>query len=62
MPDPDARPPVERDNPHTHIAPTLFELTNHFVGDGYPYGSSPQGMDDRRAARVPVIVVTTPLP
>ena len=45
----------------THAEPTLFDLGNKYQGDGYVYGSSPQGMDDRRAAKVPGVEVKVPL-
>jgi hypothetical protein len=50
--------PVES---RTHAEPTLFDLSRQYRGDGYVYGSSPQGMDDRRAAHVPGVEVKVPL-
>jgi hypothetical protein len=62
MPNPDITAPAEPQQPETHFAPALFRLNNAYPGDGYVYGSSPQGMDDRRAATIPGLKLTTPLP
>jgi hypothetical protein len=53
-------PPVPEDR-QPHIAPTLFDIKNAYPGDGYVYGSSPQGMDDRKAATIPGIKLSVPL-
>lgn len=53
--------PVSPVESRTHAEPTLFDLGNKYQGDGYIYGSSPQGMDDRRAAKVPGVEVKVPL-
>jgi hypothetical protein len=50
--------PVES---RTHAEPTLFDLSRQYRGDGYVYGSSPQGMDDRRSAHVPGVELKVPL-
>jgi hypothetical protein len=44
-----------------HGEPTLFDLSRQYRGDGYVYGSSPQGMDDRRSAHVPGVELKVPL-
>ncbi len=61
VPNPDISPPVEPENRRPHLAPTVFHLTNEYIGQGYPYGSSPQGMDDRHAAVIPGINLTAPI-
>jgi hypothetical protein len=61
MPDPDiGTPPVPEDR-RAKLAPTLFRLTNDFRGDGYPYGSSPQGMDDKKSLTVPGVKFSLPI-
>ena len=53
-------PPVP-ENRQPHVAPTMFQLKNAYPGDGYVYGSSPQGMDDRKAATIPGVMLSVPL-
>ena len=60
-PDPDLTAPPVPENRQPHFAPTLFELKNAYRGDGYVYGSSPQGMDDRKAATIPGVMLSVPL-
>ena len=62
IPNRDIVAPAEPENPRTHLAPALFRLSNDYYGDGYVYGSSPQGMDDRKAATIPGLKLVTPLP
>lgn len=45
-----------------NVSPTVFHLNNRYAGDGYVYGSSPQGMDDRRAATIPGVKLSMPVP
>jgi hypothetical protein len=53
--------PAAPEESRTHVTPTLFDLGMSYQGDGYPYGSSPQAMDDRRSAHVPGISLKVPL-
>jgi hypothetical protein len=61
MPNPDLTAPPVPENRRPHIAPTLFQLKNTYSGDGYVYGSSPQGMDDRKAATIPGVTLSVPI-
>ncbi len=61
MPDQDILAPIAPANRDPHVTPTLFRLTNAFPGDGYVYGSSPQGMDDKRALTIPGVKLSAPL-
>jgi hypothetical protein len=61
VPNPDINAPIEPEDRRLHLAPTEFRLTNEYIGQGYPYGSSPQGMDDRHAAVIPGIKLTAPI-
>jgi len=58
---PDLTAPPIPENRRPHIAPTLFQLKNTYSGDGYVYGSSPQGMDDRKAATIPGVTLSVPI-
>lgn len=61
MPNADlSAPPIPEDR-RPHVAPTLFQLKNAYPGDGYVYGSSPQGMDDRKAATIPGVILSVPI-
>lgn len=62
VPNRDIVAPPEQENPRTHLAPAVFRLSGQYYGDGYVYGSSPQGMDDRKAAIIPGLTLVTPLP
>ena len=62
VPNRDVVAPTQPENPRTHLAPSVFRLSNQYPGDGYVYGSSPQGMDDRKAALIPGLKLVTPLP
>jgi hypothetical protein len=53
--------PISPVESRTHAEPTLFDLTREYRGDGYVYGSSPQGRDDRRSAHVPGVELKVPL-
>lgn len=57
----DAEAPVTREKPRPEGGPTLFVFRTQFRGDGYPYGASPQGLDDKYAVKVPGVNVTVPL-
>jgi hypothetical protein len=61
VPNPDLNAPPIPENREPHVAPTLFQLKNAYPGDGYVYGSSPQGMDDRKAATIPGVTLSVPL-
>jgi hypothetical protein len=61
MPDPDMTAPPVPENRQPHVTPTLFRLKNAYPGDGYVYGSSPQGMDDRKAATIPGVMLSVPI-
>ena len=61
MPDPDLTAPPVPENRQPHVTPTLFQLKNAYPGDGYVYGSSPQGMDDRKAATIPGVMLSVPI-
>src|SRR5689334_14644253 len=53
VPDTTKTAPVSPVESRTHAEPTVFDLGMKYQGDGYVYGSSPQAMDDRRAAKAP---------
>ncbi len=61
MPDLDVTAPPVPEDRRPHVAPMLFELKNAYPGDGYVYGSSPQGMDDRKAATIPGLKLSVPI-
>jgi hypothetical protein len=61
VPNPDLTAPPIPENRQPHVAPTLFQLKNAYPGDGYVYGSSPQGMDDRKAATIPGVMLSVPI-
>ncbi|MBN9563161.1 MAG: hypothetical protein J0H14_20925 [Alphaproteobacteria bacterium] len=61
IPNPDLTAPPVPENRQPHVAPTLFQLKNTYSGDGYVYGSSPQGMDDRKAATIPGVTLSVPI-
>lgn len=61
-PNPDLQAPVPPENRSPHVAPTLFDFKTDYIGDGYVYGSSPQGMDDRRSTATPGVKLTVPVP
>jgi hypothetical protein len=62
VPNPDVTAPAEPENPRTHLAPAIFRLSSQYPGYGYVYGSSRKSMDDSKAALVPGLTLTTPLP
>ncbi len=62
VPNADARPPAPSRPGGASAEPALFNLPGSFRGDGYPYGASPQGVDDQRTVRVPGMRLTLPLP
>lgn len=62
VPDQDVSAPVEPENRDPHVAAAVFRLANEYVGHGYPYGSSPKAMDDRKVAIIPGIKLSVPLP
>ena len=59
VPNRDIVAPTEPEKPRTHLTPAVFRLSDHYSGDGYVYGSSPQGMDE--AAMIPGIKLVMPL-
>ncbi len=61
VPNPDMDEPTSPENRTPHITPTMFPLTNEHRGDGYVYGSSPQGMDDTRALTIPGVALSVPI-
>ncbi|MBV9654550.1 MAG: hypothetical protein JOZ42_08300 [Acetobacteraceae bacterium] len=61
LPNESVSAPVAPEESRTRVTPTLFDLGEKYQGDGYPYGASPQAMDDRRSAHVPGISVKVPL-
>jgi hypothetical protein len=62
VPNRDMTAPAEPENPRTHLAPAIFRLSYQYPGYGYVYGSSPKAMDDSKAALIPGLKLTTPLP
>ncbi len=54
--------PDDAANPHTDVAPSVFQLHYPPQGDGYVTGSSPQAMDDRNAAKATGVQMKVPLP
>jgi hypothetical protein len=61
IPDRDIQAPVVRAEDAPVASPTLFQFHNQYRGDGYIYGSSPQGFDDRHAVTVPGVNFSVPL-
>lgn len=47
MPNPDLYAPIQRANEDPKISPTLFEPMRQFRGDGYSFGSTSQGYEQR---------------
>ncbi len=57
----DASAPVRQEPPQIDTEPKLFTVKTQFKGDGFPYGATSQGLDDKYQVQVPGVNVTVPL-
>jgi hypothetical protein len=53
--------PAARTLSAVNTEPKLFTMKTQFRGDGYPYGATSQGLDDKYSVQVPGVDVTVPL-
>lgn len=53
--------PSRRDPLSIDTEPKLFTVKTQFRGDGYPYGATSQGLDDKEEVKVPGVNVRFPL-